>query len=143
MIKYEISKKLLEILTEREEKVLKLRIGSDDKKPYTLEEVGQVFGVGRERIRQIEAKAIRKINYHQRKQECLKNENVLEMPIECLVLKMRAKWPLKRNNIVTVGTLITKSKKELLELRGMGETSLKEIEEKLKQFGLKLMEEIK
>ena len=48
-------------LSEREEKVLRLRYGLDNNKPQTLEEVGKVFGVTRERIRQIEAKALRKL----------------------------------------------------------------------------------
>ena len=52
-----------ECLTDREEKVIRLRYGLDDGHPRTLEEVGKDFGVTRERIRQIEAKAIRKLRH--------------------------------------------------------------------------------
>ena len=51
---------------EREEKVLRLRFGLDDGQCRTLEEVGQVFNVTRERIRQIEAKALRKLRHPSR-----------------------------------------------------------------------------
>ena len=54
-------KQNLSTLTPREEKVIRLRFGIDDGKPKTLEEVGNVFNVTRERIRQIEAKALRKL----------------------------------------------------------------------------------
>ncbi|MDR1616702.1 MAG: RNA polymerase sigma factor RpoD [Syntrophomonadaceae bacterium] len=57
---------ILDTLTEREEKVLRLRFGLDDGRPRTLEEVGQEFGVTRERIRQIEAKALRKLRHPSR-----------------------------------------------------------------------------
>ena len=65
MLKDEISQ-VLETLTEREEKVVRLRFGLEDGKPRTLEEVGQMFGVTRERIRQIEAKALRKLRHPSR-----------------------------------------------------------------------------
>ncbi len=57
---------VLKTLTEREEKVLRLRFGLDDGRSRTLEEVGQHFGVTRERIRQIEAKALRKLRHPSR-----------------------------------------------------------------------------
>ena len=65
MLKEEISDVLL-TLTEREEQVLRLRFGLDDGSSKTLEEVGQMFGVTRERIRQIEAKALRKLRHPSR-----------------------------------------------------------------------------
>ncbi len=54
---------VLSTLTEREQKVLRLRFGLDDGRPRTLEEVGRQFNVTRERIRQIEAKALRKLRH--------------------------------------------------------------------------------
>ena len=57
---------VLDTLTSREEKVLRLRFGLDDGHPRTLEEVGRVFEVTRERIRQIEAKALRKLRHPSR-----------------------------------------------------------------------------
>lgn len=57
---------ILNTLTDREEKVLRLRFGLEDGRPRTLEEVGQEFGVTRERIRQIEAKALRKLRHPSR-----------------------------------------------------------------------------
>ncbi len=65
LLKEELST-VLETLTEREEKVLKLRFGLEDGQCRTLEEVGQIFGVTRERIRQIEAKALRKMRHPSR-----------------------------------------------------------------------------
>jgi len=65
MLKEELNG-VLGTLTEREEKVLRLRFGLDDGQCRTLEEVGQIFGVTRERIRQIEAKALRKLRHPSR-----------------------------------------------------------------------------
>ena len=57
---------MLGSLTPREEKVLRLRFGLEDGRPRTLEEVGHEFEVTRERIRQIEAKALRKLRHPSR-----------------------------------------------------------------------------
>ena len=57
---------VLDTLTPREERVLRLRFGLDDGRSRTLEEVGKVFNVTRERIRQIEAKALRKLRHPSR-----------------------------------------------------------------------------
>jgi RNA polymerase primary sigma factor len=56
----------LKTLTQREENVLRMRFGIDSSKDHTLEEVGQDFDVTRERIRQIEAKALRKLRHPSR-----------------------------------------------------------------------------
>ncbi|AEN99185.1 RNA polymerase sigma factor rpoD [Fructilactobacillus sanfranciscensis TMW 1.1304] len=70
---YELLKEQLEgvldTLTDREENVLRLRFGLDDGRTRTLEEVGRVFGVTRERIRQIEAKALRKLRHPSRSKQ--------------------------------------------------------------------------
>jgi len=57
----------MDILTEREQMILKLRFGFDDGRPRTLEEVGRVYNVTRERIRQIEEKALRKLRHPTRR----------------------------------------------------------------------------
>ena len=60
---------VLETLTPREEKVLRLRYGLDDGRIRTLEEVGKIFNVTRERIRQIESKALRKLRHPSRSKQ--------------------------------------------------------------------------
>ena len=62
----EALKEILDTLTEREADVLRMRFGMFDGRTHTLEEVGQIFGVTRERIRQIENKAIRKLRHPSR-----------------------------------------------------------------------------
>jgi RNA polymerase primary sigma factor len=64
-LKEEIDK-VLSTLTPREEKVIRMRLGIGEETEYLLEEVGNVFGLTRERIRQIEAKALRKLKHHSR-----------------------------------------------------------------------------
>ena len=63
---------VLDTLTEREKKVLRLRFGIGDGYPRTLEEVGAIFRVTRERVRQIEAKALKKLRHPTRARK-LKN----------------------------------------------------------------------
>ena len=65
MLKEQLNE-ILSTLTDREAKVLRLRFGIDDGKQRTLEEVGLMFDVTRERIRQIEAKALRKLRHPSR-----------------------------------------------------------------------------
>ena len=57
---------VLRKLSPREERIIRMRFGFEDGNPHTLEEVGQVFAVTRERIRQIEAKALRKLRHSSR-----------------------------------------------------------------------------
>jgi RNA polymerase primary sigma factor len=57
---------MLTTLTPREERIIKMRFGFDNGSEHTLEEVGQMFALTRERIRQIEAKALRKLRHPSR-----------------------------------------------------------------------------
>jgi RNA polymerase primary sigma factor len=59
--RYEQISERLEQLTDNERKILAMRFGLDDKEPQTLDTIGQIFGVTRERIRQIESKSLEKI----------------------------------------------------------------------------------
>jgi RNA polymerase primary sigma factor len=63
------TRRVLKTLTPREEKVLRMRFGIGEKSDHTLEEVGQDFEVTRERIRQIEAKALRKLRHPSRSKQ--------------------------------------------------------------------------
>ena len=60
-------RKALVFLSPREAKILRMRFGIDEKRPYTLKEVGEMFGITRERIRQIEAKALERLKDSERK----------------------------------------------------------------------------
>ena len=62
----EHTRKILASLTPREDKILRMRFGIGEKSDHTLEEVGQDFGITRERIRQIEAKALRRLRHPSR-----------------------------------------------------------------------------
>jgi len=80
---------VLKTLTPREEKVIKMRFGLDDGSEHTLEEVGQSFAVTRERIRQIEAKALRKLRHPSRSA----NASARSKPkrcASCAILRARA-----------------------------------------------------
>ncbi len=66
MLMNEKLREVLDTLTPREKRVLELRYGLEDGRPRTLEEVGKEFNVTRERIRQIEAKALRKLRHPRR-----------------------------------------------------------------------------
>jgi DNA-binding CsgD family transcriptional regulator len=132
-------------LTEREKEIFKMRSGLFYcNNPYTLEEIGKALGVGRERIRQIEAKVIRKINYHQRKQrfnqpnEISKEAIIDNTPVEEFGLSVRSYRCLKRANIHTVGELTLKTEREMMRVRNLGSKSLKEIKQKLEERGLYL-----
>lgn len=70
-------KVLLPQLSEREQKVIKFRFGLEDGNTHTLEETGKLFGVTRERVRQIEAKALEKMRNYQKE---LSTEEVLQNP---------------------------------------------------------------
>ena len=61
-----MTEQVLNTLTPREERIIKMRFGLEDGTEHTLEEVGHNFGVTRERIRQIEAKALRKLRHPSR-----------------------------------------------------------------------------
>jgi RNA polymerase primary sigma factor len=65
----EMTEQVLNMLTPREERIIKMRFGLEDGTEHTLEEVGQKFGVTRERIRQIEAKALRKLRHPSRSRQ--------------------------------------------------------------------------
>jgi RNA polymerase primary sigma factor len=69
--KIDVKEKISSILTEREKKVIELRFGLNGEKENTFEEIARMFGLSRERIRQIEAKAIRKIRGHIMKEDIM------------------------------------------------------------------------
>jgi len=62
MYEIEMIRELLDVIDEREAKVLRMRFGLDDREPRTLKEIGQVLNLSRERVRQIEQEALRKLN---------------------------------------------------------------------------------
>ncbi len=144
---------ILEELSEREQMIMWSRYS--EKK--TLCEVAKELNVTRERIRQIEAKALRKLG-HPRNRSCVmaisvkqhqderreyeeemkKNgalpKVIAEIPIEELDLSVRAYNSLKRAGIYTVGQLQEMTEEKLLRVRNLGRKSLEEIQSKLKEL---------
>jgi len=137
-----------DFLTPRECKLVKIRLGIDDTTGHTLEEVGQEFGVTRERIRQIEARAYEKIReisviFHQGKKKPIKKimVDLNGIKVRWLSLSTRTANSLEKGNIDTIGKLTekyNKGKNSLLELEGMGQKGLDEIQELLLLINIKL-----
>jgi len=123
---------VLSTLTEREQKVLIMRFGLNGCESYTLEEAGKYFGVSRERVRQIEAKSLRKLRHPSRarrikegikkihEEEIQSNEmRDEEKPIEILELGIRSYNCLKRAHVNSVEQLCAKTCDEILRIRNL------------------------
>ena len=158
---------VLETLTNREREIIKLRYGLWDGYTYTLEEVGGMFLVNRERVRQIEAKAIRKLQHpirskmlegflggHQEDKpsihalEGLSNytpeqrDLIFKSSVQDFELSVRTQNVLKNLGLKTIGDLCNVSEMRLLSYKNCGETTLREIKETLlKPYGLDLKKE--
>ncbi len=189
---------VLKTLTYREREIIKLRYGLGDGYTYTLEEVGRIFKVTRKRVRQIEAKAVRKLQHpvrsrvareffdmlailglsgqsphkqrlrfiwpmSQRGQDLVldrlfppmdadpafdtrlpppdrlndrEKAVLLARPVTELGLSVRAAHGLTSAGITTYRDLVLRTSDELLEIRNLGETRIREVREKLRQLGL-------
>jgi RNA polymerase primary sigma factor len=79
---YETVRDILDSLTPNEARILRMRFGIDLSTDHTLEEVGQVFGVTRERIRQIESKALRKLKHPSRSDKLRDLLDIAHEPIQ-------------------------------------------------------------
>lgn len=161
----EKTREVLNSLTPREEKVLKMRFGIGEGEDYSLEKVGRDFNVTRERIRQIEAKGIRKLRHPSRSRKfksflymnngCedsskyssvkdsyqengLKNEIILDMPISDFELGVRSQNCMKNMGIITLRDLVQKTERDLLRTMNFGTKSLREVNDFLEKRGLHL-----
>lgn len=143
-------KKVFKTLTYSEREIIKLRMGTGDGHTYTLEEVGRIFKLTRERIRQIESKAWRKLKEPRRKSffaEVLKIEfsthdtdSAVAAPSSSVFafLSVRAHRVLIKKKVTTLDDLANLSADQLREVRGCGPVCINEIRELLREHGKKL-----
>jgi RNA polymerase sigma factor (sigma-70 family) len=130
--------KVLKTLSYREREIIRLRYGLGDGYSYTLEEVGHIFKTTRERIRQIEARAVRKLQQVKSCDQAEMTAAILETPLADLDLSVRARKSLQRAGVGTVRDLVQRTDGELLEIRNFSETTLGEIKETLSALELHL-----
>jgi RNA polymerase sigma factor (sigma-70 family) len=154
---------VLKTLTYREREIIKLRYGLGDGYTYTLEEVSRIFKVTPERIKEIEAKAVRKLQHPVRHRQLegfldilaskglhlggattteeFSDEEkaaILAKTVPELNLSKRTRMCMNRLRIYSLGDLTSRSADELLEEKNFGMTCLTEVREKLAQLGLTL-----
>lgn len=155
-------REVLNTLTEREREIVGLRYGLSDGKRYTIKEVGKRCMVTRERVRQIEARAIRKFQlpktynilapYVERElipiepqiaeQRILANKDIpfdlIQKQVSELVLSIRTRKLLRRAGVDTIRELCNLTEQDILSVRNSGYTSLNEIKRILQDIGLSL-----
>jgi RNA polymerase primary sigma factor len=125
---------VLETLTPREQKVIRLRYGLDDAHPRTLEEVGREFSVTRERIRQIEAKALRKLR-HPSKLKRLKDDFIEDKDADAPIKTVASE--LLREDLAEVLCTLSPRERDVLRLRfGMDDGRQRTLEEVGQLFGV-------
>ena len=117
-------------IRERERKILQLRAS------YTLEEIGEMFGVTRERIRQIEARALRRIALSKRFKE--DGPITVKSDIERLELPIRVDNCLRKSNINTIEDIIESGPLELLKIKSLGNKSIQEIRNEMRRCGFRV-----